>query len=470
MQFGQLISNQGMWGAVLATLTFVLLGFFATKMKVFSKEINAKIAKFTITFLLPFLTLWAFMANTSKADAANIGIVLGLSIGFYLVFAVITTIVVKYYPRLIPKIITKKAEKLYTKTEENAGISLLKYKEAYIRDYQAKLATSFLMLSYGSLQFFAVPLVQGMQGVIFNSFANALLQVWNIPFMIGAFSYVLVVYSGQKITKDKIKPLVKQVMSPTMILLFLSLFIWALQWIPGLDVWYIKPGAYVGQKTVVIDGQNTIQQLRVVVSPYASEWRLSAADFQGLVNKGKDATIVFNDYTFKFIATNYTQFWGGFLIHLTSLARPITTAVSVVSPFAWIIIGGSLATASLKSAAKDLSVWVWIINKLVVLPLIVFLITLGLVAAGAFKGQGANDELILLNANSAPVLIVLLSATPPATVCVIYSVAYNHKWTAFTSQVSALSTIGALIAMPIWVLISKLSFDAVYNALFIKHA
>ncbi|EGV00532.1 malate permease [Mycoplasmopsis columbina SF7] len=420
MQFVQLISNQGMWGAVLATMTFVLLGFFATKMKIFSKEINAKIAKFTITLLLPFLTLWAFMANTSKADAVNIGIVLGLSIGFYVLFAIITTLVVKYYPRLIPKIITKKAEKLYAQTEENAGISLLKYKEAYIRDYQAKLATSFLMLSYGSLQFFAVPLVQGMQGVIFNAFANALLQVWNIPFMIGAFSYVLVVYSGQKITKDKIKPLVKQVMSPTMILLFLSLFIWALQWIPGLDKWWL-------------------------VTPTKPYSQVVAAGTKGA-----------------------SQFWGGLLGQLPAIGKPIITAVSVVSPFAWIIIGGSLATASLKSAAKDLSVWVWTINKLVVLPLIVFLVTLGLVAAGAFQGQGATKAAALLNANSAPVLIVLLSATPPATVCVIYSVAYNHKWTVFTSQVSALSTIGALIAMPIWVLISKLSFDAINTAITVK--
>lgn len=420
MQFVQLISNQGMWGAVLATMTFVLLGFFATKMKIFSKEINAKIAKFTITLLLPFLTLWAFMANTSKADAVNIGIVLGLSIGFYVLFAIITTLVVKYYPRLIPKIITKKAEKLYAQTEENAGISLLKYKEAYIRDYQAKLATSFLMLSYGSLQFFAVPLVQGMQGVIFNAFANALLQVWNIPFMIGAFSYVLVVYSGQKITKDKIKPLVKQVMSPTMILLFLSLFIWALQWIPGLDKWWL-------------------------VTPTKPYSQVVAAGTKGA-----------------------SQFWGGLLGQLPAIGKPIITAVSVVSPFAWIIIGGSLATASLKSAAKDLSVWVWTINKLVILPLIVFLVTLGLVAAGAFQGQGATKAAALLNANSAPVLIVLLSATPPATVCVIYSVAYNHKWTVFTSQVSALSTIGALIAMPIWVLISKLSFDAINTAITVK--
>lgn len=408
--FVKVISQQGMWGAVLATLTFVVIGFFVTKTGMFTKEINGKISKFVLTYAMPFLCIAAFMQNADKDNAKEVGVVIGFSLVFYLFAALFSWILIKFYPNMISKRVNKKALELWEKSDKTESEE--KFKEAYLNSFRQKIMTSQMMLSYGSLQFFAYPLVIAMSGpigsgTIFAPFTLALAQTWCIPYMIGAFSYVKMQYAGEKLSRSQIKPVLKSLFSPMMVCLYISLIIWALQFIPGLDKWF-KPDA---------DHK-----------PY------------GLV------------YDLKVKGAN--QFWGGFQANLPVFGKIIGAGVGIISPLAWIIIGGSLAGSNIKQAMKDSSVWLTTVRKLVILPLVIFLITLVLVYP--FGGDGTG-----LLSPATGTLLVLLAATPPAAVTMIFSVAYKHEHSGFTAQVSSLSTLLCLIAMPIWVVIANVTFKVI---------
>ncbi|MGY5139552.1 AEC family transporter [Mycoplasmopsis gallinarum] len=390
-----ILTAQGLWGAVIATVSFVAIGFFATRKGYFTKETNGRISKFIIVFILPFLCLWAFMEPAKTEHLKDLGWVIGASVVYYLVMGVISWLVVKYWPQLISKNITAKANALYEQKLAAGQIEYTKaaHREYYLDIYKQKLITSQMMIMYGSLQFFAYPLVAATTGIIFNDFAPALLQIWCIPYMIGTFSHCKLMYSTDKEQKISVKAVLKSVFSPMMIILFISLFLFLIQFA-------INPAV----------------QKHLATNANAQKWLLN--------------------------------FWASAKGNLSALSGTVAKAVGVVSPLAWIVIGGSLAASKLKEAFKDVTVWITTARKLIVLPLVIFLITMGLVAGKLISA-------------SAGTLLVLLAATPPATVCMVYCVAYNHPHTAFTAQVSSLSTLLALVAMPLWLVISHVTFLAI---------
>lgn len=414
-----ILKQQGMWGAVLATITFVLIGFFATKTGLFTKEINGKLSKFTLTYALPFLCVGAFMQNANAAIAKEVGIVLGLSVAFYLFAILWNWMVIKFWPQMVKKSVTARAEKIYEESDKTKTVE--QCRDAYVNSLKQKIMTSQMMLAYGSLQFFAYPLLIAMAGgEVFDKFSLALAQTWCIPYMIGAFAYVKLGYSGQKFDKSQIKPIMKSLFSPMMICLYVSLILWAIQFIPGCDSWfYFDKAAYRPYTKAVFD-------------PISSAYYT-------------DATLATK------VAGPVGQFWGGFKANLPVFGNIITMATGIVSPLAWLVIGGSLATSNIKEAAKDKDVWVTTIRKLVILPLVIF--ALGFLFV-PFK---------ILSPSTATIL-VLLAATPPAAVTMIFSVAYNHEWTGYTAQVSALSTLLCLITIPIWIVIASVSYKLVAKA------
>lgn len=150
------------------------------------------------------MVLTAFMQDASKEDAAAVGIVLVSSLVFYILFTLLSYLLVKFAPRFVTKRINARAEEIYTQNNANTAEgqntkSLAVIKNEVIDDYKMKLMTSQFMLIYGSLQFFALPLVHSLSdGVIFQPFTKALLQVWCVPYLIGAFGHVPVFSQDKK--------------------------------------------------------------------------------------------------------------------------------------------------------------------------------------------------------------------------------------------------------------------------------
>ncbi len=183
------------------------------------------------------------------------------------------------------------------------------------------------MLIYGSLQFFALPLVHSLSdGVIFPVFTKALLQVWCVPYLIGAFGHVPMFFSEQKNTKRTVGKAFKILaLNPTIIALFISLLLWALQFIPGLDT------KFVGVYKVSTDG------------------------------------------------TGMT-FWGAFPTALPALYKTMQIGTGLVSPISWLVIGGSLATGSIRKAIKDKDVLITSARRMITVPLVVLLVSYGVFA------------------------------------------------------------------------------------------
>lgn len=410
--FIKVITTQGMWGAVISTIVFVAIGFAATRAKIVTKEMNGRMSKLVLNFFLPFMVLTAFMQDASKEDAAAVGIVLVSSLVFYILFTLLSYLLVKFAPRFVTKRINARAEEIYTQNNANTAKgqntkSLAVIKNEVIDDYKMKLMTSQFMLIYGSLQFFALPLVHSLSdGVIFQPFTKALLQVWCVPYLIGAFGHVPVFFSGQKVTKKTAGKVVKSLaLNPTIIALFFSLTLWALQFVPGLDTKFVN--VYEVSKD------------------------------------GKGST-----------------FWGAFPTALPAIHKTMQIGTGLVSPISWLVIGGSLATGSIRKAIKDKDVLITSTRRMVTVPLIVLLASYA-VFAGFVHGKILTKE----SAASIGTLFVLLAATPPAGVLSIYSAANDHKYTVYVAQVSSLTTLLALIFLPLWLVISYSTFGPVLGAM-----
>lgn len=395
----KILSDQGLYGAVIATLVFVGIGYLVTKKGIFNKEINGKLSKFLLDYALPFLCIVAFMQPANAKLGREAGIVIGISAAFYILIGVWNTVIIRLWPKLMSKSVYAKAERLYQK--QGGDLTKEQFKQAHIQSYARKISAAQMMVAYASLQFFAVPLVTALKGngpeAIFNGSATALLQVWNLPYMIGAFSYLKMSYSGEKFSKDMIKPIVKSLLSPMMICLYISATLWTLQFIPQI-------------------GKN-------------------------LVTSAKDP------FNFNVAAEGGKQFWAGMLERFTILKAFLVPGVQLISPMAWILIGGSIATSDLKEAVKDKAVWITTIRKLFTVPIFMFLVVIGFVVGGLLTPSTAT-------------LLVILGACPPAAVTIVFSVAYKHEHTPFTAQVSSLSTVGCLIALPIWTLLASAAFKA----------
>ncbi|WP_029608656.1 hypothetical protein [Mycoplasma simbae] len=402
-QFINIISEQSIYGAVITTLLFVGLGYLASKAGLISTQFNTKLSIFTVNYLLPILCLGAFMQNASVDNVSTIVKVLFMSLAFYVLMALYTKIAVNYFPRLISKRIHAKALAAWEKNQKSGEFEA--FKEYHIKQYKARILAIELMIMYGSLQYFAYPLIKSLGHPIFDDFAIALLQIWNIPFLIAISTHMRMSFQGIKISKKDMSKVGKALAHPMLITLYISLFLYVLQF--AIKTQFINPSSYHK-----VDA--TVKNI-------------------GFYTKIYDP-LVHTTLNSKDVA----QFWGGFRNQIPMLGTGINLAMAVVSPFAWICIGVSLQKSNLKAGIKSKSTWISVARKLVLAPLLILLLVIPLVKVGFIH-------------SSTGVLLVLLMACPPATAALTYSLASNHSESEYIAHVSSISTLMCLITIPIWV-------------------
>lgn len=139
--------------------------------------------------------------------------------------------------------------------------------------------------------------------------------------------------------------------------------------------------------------------------------------------------------------------WFNFNNTMPYIYTPINTVGGLSSPLVWLSIGITLASSSLLSAVKDKWVWIFSFQKLVLIPLLVFFIMLALVSSKIVTIDVAKS-------------MVIFAAVPPATVVVAYAMQYKTS-EKFATQCSALCTLGAIIFIPVWIIISTAVFQIV---------
>ena len=123
------------------------------------------------------------------------------------------------------------------------------------------------------------------------------------------------------------------------------------------------------------------------------------------------------------------------------LWRPLNYLSSLASPLAWLAIGCTLGSISLKDAVTNKLSWYYSFNKVIIVPLFNLVVLLIL-----------NTTHILPLNYVAIATVVIMMATPTATVAAAYAISYDRE-AVLTSNASLLSTVSAVIMMPIWIAI-----------------
>ncbi|GAP03107.1 malate permease [Fructobacillus pseudoficulneus] len=116
----------------------------------------------------------------------------------------------------------------------------------------------------------------------------------------------------------------------------------------------------------------------------------------------------------------------------------------LASPLAWLAIGANLAQMPLSAALKNKTAWYYSTNKIILVPIIM----IALLAAGSATHLLTIDHVAFAT-------MVIMMATPVATVAVNYAIAFNHQ-SLLASNASLISTIFATLALPFWIITVQL--------------
>lgn len=125
--------------------------------------------------------------------------------------------------------------------------------------------------------------------------------------------------------------------------------------------------------------------------------------------------------------------------------QPINMLASIMSPLIWFSIGITLAESDIKSAVKDKWVWIFSFQKLFLIPLLIFALMVPFVS---------NESI----SKGVAISMVIFAAVPPATVVNAFSMQFKicEK---FASECAALTTLLAILAIPLWIVISDLTYS-----------
>ena len=122
------------------------------------------------------------------------------------------------------------------------------------------------------------------------------------------------------------------------------------------------------------------------------------------------------------------------------LYKPLTYLSNLASPLAWLSIGATLAEVPFKTAVVQKDAWGYSLIKVIAIPVINLVLLMVLSMTGilpvAFEGVATT---------------VIMMAAPTATVAAAYAISFDRE-ALFTSNCSLLSTVVAVVAMPVWII------------------
>ncbi|WP_077317767.1 AEC family transporter [Virgibacillus proomii] len=123
------------------------------------------------------------------------------------------------------------------------------------------------------------------------------------------------------------------------------------------------------------------------------------------------------------------------------LFKPMGYLAGLASPLAWLAIGSTLGSVDFKTAITDRTSLFYSANKVILVPVI----NLVLLAILSLTG------ILTMSAISIGTVVIMM-ATPTATVAAAYAISFD-KDALLASNASLLSTITAVVMIPIWIII-----------------
>ncbi|MCF6514578.1 AEC family transporter [Lactobacillus sp. S2-2] len=124
--------------------------------------------------------------------------------------------------------------------------------------------------------------------------------------------------------------------------------------------------------------------------------------------------------------------------------QPLNYLAQLSSPLAWLSIGITLGSISFKDAASDKISWYYGLSKVILVPLFTLAITVLLSSIG-----------LMPMSYVAIATMVIMMATPTATVASAYAISFDRN-AVLASNASLISTVLAVIMMPIWIAILEI--------------
>ena len=233
--------------------------------------------------------------------------------------------------------------------------------------------TLVVLTAFGSTTFFGIPIINGLFGNDGTLYAN----IFNIAYRVFLYSYALIVMSGTKFDRKNIKQIFA---NPIIIATFVGLILWVFQ--------------------------ANMPQVEVLVK----------ATKPGTEDAIKSFSIFRIDQTLPWV------FKG--LKYLGDLS----------SPLAWLAIGMTLASISLKEALSE---------------------KLSLIYA-FFKLLAILNKLGITFQYEAIASIIIMLATPPATVAVAYAIKFE-KESILASNISLVNTVLAVFGIILWIIILNIT-------------
>ncbi|API90991.1 malate permease [Virgibacillus pantothenticus] len=123
------------------------------------------------------------------------------------------------------------------------------------------------------------------------------------------------------------------------------------------------------------------------------------------------------------------------------LFNPMTYLAGLASPLAWLAIGSTLGSIDFKTAITDRTSIVYSANKVILVPI------LNIVVLAILSLTG----ILTMSAVSVGTIVIMMAA-PTATVAAAYAISFD-KDALLASNASLLSTISAVVMIPIWIIV-----------------
>lgn len=124
---------------------------------------------------------------------------------------------------------------------------------------------------------------------------------------------------------------------------------------------------------------------------------------------------------------------------------------SVCTPLVWLTIGIILSKGDFKTALKNKIIWWGVLAKVIIAPIIGLFIGMILIFIGRQTNIWQLNKTVLG-------IITIMSAAPPASVIVSYSINFN-KEPLLASNLTLVSTLFSIISLPFWIIVVNIIND-----------
>lgn len=407
-----LFSSINFWSALVACIGIITIGIFLNKNKWVQKNfLNFKTSlnNLVVIVAMPALIIYVYLQDISISVLKDLSVVILISIFYSIGLFLLSFVVARFFPKFLSeKWLIKKYNEYFELEKSKQDINLFDKNAilAKIRDkHREYILVKSLLALFNSITFFGLPLIQA----IFGQEGTLLLIMFQTIPVVVCYFYTYVILGRIKIeTKTIFSSLKKCLLNSIMIIMFVMLFLWLSQLIPGLN-------------------------------KFTGPW-------------------------FEYNKPNKPHHgWLNFKVTFPIVYRILQLLQYLVTPIVWIITGLSIGKLNLKNSFSKPDIWILLIFKFILIPLVFLIIFILLDLFKVFhlaKPYSIGNEVSVAGRIAIPSIIMAILATPTTPVLTSFAVSFKNS-EEDVSLVVGSSSLLSPIMMILWIIVSFVTFSAI---------